>query len=459
MNEELQEKFDEILRLAEEGRYGRVREEMTELNPADIALLLSQVEEKHLSVAFRILPKELASEVFVYMEPEQQEQLIRSFSDTELSAVLEDLYLDDTVDLIEEMPASVVVRILQNASSADRRKINELLKYPEDSAGTLMTVEYVSLQKRLTVAEAFAKIRREGVDKETVYTCYVTEQRKLIGIVTVKDLLMARDDQPIAEIMDENVIAVEASEDKETVARMFSKYDFMALPVVDSEGRMLGIVTIDDAVDVIEDEATEDIEKMAAILPSDKTYLRTGVFETWRNRIPWLLLLMVSATFTGGIITSFESALNALPALIAFIPMLMDTGGNAGGQSSVTVIRALALGDIELRDALRVLFKEIRVGLICGVTLAAAGALKILLVDNLILRSSVSVGAMLVVCITLCCTVILSKIIGCLLPIGAKALGLDPAVMASPFITTIVDALSLMIYFGVATLMITSGIL
>ena len=449
--EELEMITQEILSLAEEGRYARLREALSELNPADIALILAEMSEKQLTVSFRLLPKELASEVFVYMEADIQETLIHSFSDSELSEVLEDLYLDDTVDLIEEMPASVVVRILRNTDAADRRRINELLKYPEDSAGSMMTLEYVSLQKEMTVRDAIKKIRRDGVNKETVYTCYVTEKRALIGIVTVKDLLLAGDDDLLEEIMEENVISVQSHEDRETVARMFSKYDFMALPVVDQDGRMLGIVTIDDAVDVMEEEATEDIEKMAAILPSDKPYLRTGIFETWRKRIPWLMLLMVSATFTGGIITSFEAALTMFPMLIAFIPMLMDTGGNAGGQASVTIIRALALGDVEPRDILRVLWKELRVGIICGVVLSIAGAVKILLIDNLLLRNNVSVQEMMVVCLTLMGTVMLAKLIGCMMPIGAKKLGLDPAVMASPFITTLVDALALTMYFRIAT--------
>ena len=449
--EELEMITQEILSLAEEGRYARLREALSELNPADIALILAEMSEKQLTVSFRLLPKELASEVFVYMEADIQETLIHSFSDSELSEVLEDLYLDDTVDLIEEMPASVVVRILRNTDAADRRRINELLKYPEDSAGSMMTLEYVSLQKEMTVRDAIKKILRDGVNKETVYTCYVTEKRALIGIVTVKDLLLAGDDDLLEEIMEENVISVQSHEDRETVARMFSKYDFMALPVVDQDGRMLGIVTIDDAVDVMEEEATEDIEKMAAILPSDKPYLRTGIFETWRKRIPWLMLLMVSATFTGGIITSFEAALTMFPMLIAFIPMLMDTGGNAGGQASVTIIRALALGDVEPRDILRVLWKELRVGIICGVVLSIAGAVKILLIDNLLLRNNVSVQEMMVVCLTLMGTVMLAKLIGCMMPIGAKKLGLDPAVMASPFITTLVDALALTMYFRIAT--------
>ena len=449
--EELEMITQEILSLAEEGRYARLREALSELNPADIALILAEMSEKQLTVSFRLLPKELASEVFVYMEADIQETLIHSFSDSELSEVLEDLYLDDTVDLIEEMPASVVVRILRNTDAADRRRINELLKYPEDSAGSMMTLEYVSLQKEMTVRDAIKKIRRDGVNKETVYTCYVTEKRALIGIVTVKDLLLAGDDDLLEEIMEENVISVQSHEDRETVARMFSKYDFMALPVVDQEGRMLGNVTIDDAVDVMEEEVTEDIEKMAAILPSDKPYLRTGIFETWRKRIPWLMLLMVSATFTGGIITSFEAALTMFPMLIAFIPMLMDTGGNAGGQASVTIIRALALGDVEPRDILRVLWKELRVGIICGVVLSIAGAVKILLIDNLLLRNNVSVQEMMVVCLTLMGTVMLAKLIGCMMPIGAKKLGLAPAVMASPFITTLVDALALTMYFRIAT--------
>lgn len=449
--EEKEMLLEEIISLVEQRKLGKVKEILSEMNEADIAPLFEELEEKDIPVIYRVLPKDLASEVFAYMESETQELLIRSFSDTELKQVISDLWLDDTVDIIEEMPANVVSRILKTASPSVRKQINELLKYPEDSAGSIMTVEYVSLNKDLTVAEAFKKIRREGVHKETVYTCYVTEKRQLIGTVSVRDLLIASEDEVISEIMETNVISVHVNEDIENVSRAFSKYDIMALPVVDNDDRIVGIITVDDIIDVIEEEATEDFEKMAAITPTDKPYLKTGVLSIWLTRIPWLLLLMVSATLTGGIITSFEGALTAFPALVAFIPMLMGTGGNAGGQASVTVIRGLAIGEVQLRDVFRVLWKEIRVSVLCGVVLSVVGFVKILLVDNLLLNAGVTMQEALVVSITLALTVFISKVIGCTLPILAKKLGLDPAVMASPFITTLVDVVSLIIYFVVAS--------
>lgn len=449
--EEKEMLLEEIISLVEQRKLGKVKEILSEMNEADIAPLFEELEEKDIPVIYRVLPKDLASEVFAYMESETQELLIRSFSDTELKQVINDLWLDDTVDIIEEMPANVVSRILKTASPSVRKQINELLKYPEDSAGSIMTVEYVSLNKDLTVAEAFKKIRREGVHKETVYTCYVTEKRQLIGTVSVRDLLIASEDEVISEIMETNVISVHVNEDIENVSRAFSKYDIMALPVVDNDDRIVGIITVDDIIDVIEEEATEDFEKMAAITPTDKPYLKTGVLSIWLTRIPWLLLLMVSATLTGGIITSFEGALTAFPALVAFIPMLMGTGGNAGGQASVTVIRGLAIGEVQLRDVFRVLWKEIRVSVLCGVVLSVVGFVKILLVDNLVLNAGVTMQEALVVSITLALTVFISKVIGCTLPILAKKLGLDPAVMASPFITTLVDVVSLIIYFVVAS--------
>lgn len=454
----MEEKIDltnQIFTLLNERRFVELRNLICEMNPADIAAVLDILDEKEMPLVYRILPKDLASEVFAYMESDTKELLIRSFSDLELKEVIDDLFLDDTVDMIEEMPANVVARILQAADPAVRKQINELLKYPEDSAGGIMTVEYVSLKKNLTVAEAFKKIRREGIDKETVYTCYVTENRMLIGTVSVKDLLVADDNSVVSDIMETNVISVDAYEDKELVAKAFSKYDALALPVVDKDGRLVGIVTIDDAMDVMEDEATEDIEKMAAMTPNDRPYLKTGVFSIWLKRIPWLLLLMVSATFTGSIISSFETALTAFPALVAFIPMLMDTGGNAGGQSSVTVIRGMAVGEIRMRDILKVVWKEARVAVLCGTVLSAAGFLKIILVDNALMHSGVTYAEMAVVCITLAVTVFCAKLVGCTLPILAKRLGLDPAVMASPFITTIIDAVSLVVYFTVATHMLS----
>ena len=390
------------------------------------------------------------------MEPDAQELLIRGFSDSELREVLDELYVDDAVDIVEEMPANVVRRILSQADPDMRKDINEILRYPENSAGSIMTTEYVSLRPGMTVEEAILRIRRTGVDKETIYTCYVTKNRTLIGLVSVKDLLLAQDDdETVDKIMETNVISVHTHTDQEEVARMFSKYNFLALPVVDTENRMVGIVTFDDAMDVMEDEATEDMEIMGGMTPSDKTYLRSSTFDLFKHRIPWLMLLMVSATFTGLIITHFESALAAQVALTAFIPMLMDTGGNSGSQSSVTVIRALSLGEIEFSDLPRVVWKEIRTAVLCGISLAAACFAKIMLVDRLMLgNEDVTCLVALVVCATMALTVLVAKVIGCALPMLAKKLGFDPAVMASPFITTIVDALSLLIYFGIASVLL-----
>ncbi len=449
--EQFEEIMAEVESLVEARRFVKLRELLVDMNPADIAAIISELKEKEVPLVYRILPKELASDVFAYMESETQELLIRSFSDVELKEVINDLWLDDTVDMIEEMPANVVARVLRAANQSTRQQINELLKYPEDSAGSIMTVEYVSLNKNLTVSEAFQKIRREGINKETVYTCYVTERRKLIGTVSVKDLLLANDDCIVSDIMEINVISVEAYDDKESVGQAFMKYDVIVLPVVDKDGRIVGIVTFDDAMDVIEEEATEDIEKMAAITPNDKPYLKTSVLSLWAKRIPWLMLLMVSATFTGAIINSFEGALAAFPSLIAFIPMLMGTGGNAGGQASATVIRGLAVGEIQLKDIFRVIWKEIRVAVLCGVVLAVTGFVKVIVIDNMLFDSNVTMGENIVLSITLVMTVFFSKIIGCSLPILAKCLKLDPAVMASPFITTLVDAISLIIYFIVAS--------
>ena len=390
------------------------------------------------------------------MEPDAQELLIRGFSDSELREVLDELYVDDAVDIVEEMPANVVRRILSQADPDMRKDINEILRYPENSAGSIMTTEYVSLRPGMTVEEAILRIRRTGVDKETIYTCYVTKNRTLIGLVSVKDLLLAQDDdETVDKIMETNVISVHTHTDQEEVARMFSKYNFLALPVVDTENRMVGIVTFDDAMDVMEDEATEDMEIMGGMTPSDKTYLRSSTFDLFKHRIPWLMLLMVSATFTGLIITHFESALAAQVALTAFIPMLMDTGGNSGSQSSVTVIRALSLGEIEFSDLPRVVWKEIRTAVLCGISLAAACFAKIMLVDRLMLgNEDVTCLVALVVCATMALTVLVAKVIGCVLPMLAKKVGFDPAVMASPFITTIVDALSLLIYFGIASVLL-----
>ena len=438
-----------LLQMLEEKKYSTLRDILVTMNPSDIAALFRELEERQIPLMFRLLPKEQAAETFVEMEPDAQELLIKSFSDNELKEIVDELYVDDAADLVEEMPANVVQRILKQADPEMRTRINQILRYPDNSAGSIMTTEYVSLRPSMTVEEAILRIRRQGVDKETIYTCYVTEGRKLIGLVTVKDLLLAQDDEtPIQEMMETNLISVNTHTDQEEVARMFSKYNFLALPVVDKENRMLGIVTFDDAMDVMVDEATEDMEIMSGMLPSEKTYLKSGVFELFKNRIPWLMLLMVSATFTGLIITAFEDALAAQVALTAFIPMLMGTGGNSGSQSSVTVIRSLSLGELKFRDIGIVLWKEIRTALLCGIALAVVCFVKIWLVDGLMMgNENITVQINLVVCLALAVTVIIAKVVGGLLPLGAKALKLDPAVMASPFITTIVDALSLLVYF------------
>ena len=448
-----------LRKLLAEKKYATLREILVTMNPADIAAIFDELEEDRLPLLYRLLPKELAADVFVEMDQEAQELLIRGFSDSELKEVLDELFVDDAVDIIEEMPATVVRRILSQADPEMRKSINEILRYPESSAGSIMTTEYISLRPQMTVAEAITRIRRTGIDKETIYTCYVTRDRTLIGVVTVKDLLLCDDDDRVIEdIMIDKVISVNTHDDQEEVAQMFSKYNFMALPVVDTENRLVGIVTFDDAMDVMEEEATEDIEKMAAIIPSEKPYMSMSPFEIWKNRIPWLMLLMVSATFTGIIISHFESALSKLVILTAFIPMLMDTAGNSGSQASVTIIRGLSLNEIEFKDILQIIWKEARVAVLCGISLAVACFGKILLVDYLILDSFAEVTMSSpfliigVICITLAITVLFAKIVGCSLPLFAKKLGFDPAVMASPFITTIVDALSLLVYFGIANI-------
>ena len=439
-----------LLKMLEDKKYASLRDILVTMNPSDVAALFDGLEEKQIPLMFRLLPKEEAAETFVEMEPEAQQLLIQGFSDNELREVLDELYVDDAADLVEEMPANVVKRILTQADPEMRSSINQILRYQENSAGALMTMEYVSLRPDMTVEEAILRIRRQGVDKETIYTCYVlAKDRTLQGIVTVKDLLLAEsDDTQIKEIMTTNVISVTTQDDQEEVAKMFSKYNFLALPVVDKENRMVGIVTFDDAMDVMEEEATEDMEIMAAMIPSEKSYLKSSPVELYKHRIPWLMLLMVSATFTGMIITSFESALALLPALTAFIPMLMDTGGNCGSQSSVTVIRALSLDELELSDVLTILWKEVRTAVLCGLTLAVLCFIKVLLVDRLLMgNTSISLPVDLVICLALGVTVVIAKIVGCTLPLLAKRLGFDPAVMATPFITTIVDALSLLVYF------------
>ena len=447
----MQERFEimekAIEKMAAEKKYATLRDILVTMNPADIAAIFTSMEEAHLPLLFRLLPKELAAETFVEMEPEEQEMLIRTFSDNELKEVVDELYADDAAALIEEMPANVVKRILKQADPEMRRSINQILRYPDNSAGSLMTTEYVSLRPHMTVEESILRIRRQGVDKETIYTCYVTKDRTLLGIITVKDLLLAEDDEMrVEELMLTNFISVTTHTDQEEVARMFSKYNFLALPVVDNENRMVGIVTFDDAMDVMEDEATEDMEKMGGMIPSEKTYLRSSAWELFRNRIPWLLLLMISATFTGMIITSFEGALTA--ALAAFIPMLMGTGGNSGSQSSVTIIRALSLDELEFSDIFRVIWKEIRTAVLCGLALAIVCFGKIWLVDRMLLGNyEITLSVNLVVCLALFVTVLAAKIVGAVLPMVAKLVRLDPAVMASPFITSIVDALSLLVYF------------
>ena len=440
---------DYIITLCEQKKYAAIRDIFSDMNPVDIAALLNDIPKERSALLFRLLPKELAAETFVEMDSDVQEHLIKSFSDTELKDVLDELYLDDTVDIIEEMPANVVKRILSSTDATTRSMINKILKYPEDSAGSIMTIEYVSLRKNMTVSDALTRIRRTGVDKETIYTCYVTDyNRKLLGLVTAKDLLLSEEDTEIIDIMETNYVYAHTHTDKEEVSQMFSKYDLLALPVVDDEERLVGIVTVDDALDVMEEEATEDIEKMAAIVHVDKPYLQTSVFETFKSRIPWLLLLMISATFTGMIITGYEDALSVSIVLSACIPMLMDTGGNCGGQASVTVIRALSLNDIEFRDIFKVIWKEFRVGILCGASLAIVNFVKMLILNGR--DPGCSVLMIIVISLALFCAVIIAKLVGCILPMLADKIGFDPAVMSSPFITTIVDALTLLIYFNLA---------
>ena len=435
--------------LVSEKKFTTLRDILVTMNPADIAYLFEDLPEQTLLLLFRLLPKELAAETFVEMDSDQQEMLIRGFSDKELKEVVNELFVDDAVDLIEEMPSNIVTRILRQADVQMRDEINQLLKYPEDTAGSIMTTEFVSFSSGMTAQEAIAKIRREGLDKETINTCYVTDgQNHLEGIVSIRKLILAEPQETVDEFMDTNVISVLTTEDQKEVASMFSKYNFLALPVVDGENRMVGIVTIDDALDVMEEETTEDFEKMAAITPSGKPYMKTSALELWKNRIPWLLILMVSATLTGTIISNFEDALSACVVLTAYIPMLMDTGGNSGSQSSSTIIRSLSLHELEFSDIFKVILKETSVSILCGVTLAVCNFAKLMLFDK------VSVLIAATVCVTLVLTVVVAKIAGGTLPMIAKKLGFDPAVMASPLITTIVDALSLMIYFKVATVLL-----
>ena len=438
--------MEEIKELLETKQYTRLRQKLIELYDADIAQVLEEIPEEDMIKVFRILPKDKAADVFAYLEVEHQQMIITSLSERDAANIVNNMMADDAADLFEEMPANVVRRILASASADTRRDINHLLRYPDSSAGSIMTVEFVDLKENLTVAQALERVRKVGRDSETINNLYVLDKsRTLLGILTLRGLLLADPDKTVGEIMETNVVSVNTLMDQEDVAKQFKKYDFTAMPVVDNENRLVGIITVDDIVDIMEEETTEDIEKMAAIVPSDKPYMKTSVFETWKKRIPWLLLLMVSATFTGSIMKNFEEALGAIPALSFFIPMLMDTGGNAGGQASVTVIRGLSLEEIAFKDFFKVCWKEMRVAFLCGVTLAACNFLKLLLFDK--------VGVMIafVVCITLIVAIFVAKLVGCSLPMVAKRLGFDPAVMASPFITTIVDALSLIVYFAVAT--------
>ena len=432
--------------LLDNKQYTTLRQMLSDMNEADIATLFEELDEAQQVKLFRILPKDMAADVFSYLNTDDQQFIITSLSDKDAAGIIDNLMADDATDLLEEMPANVVKRLLTLASPETRRDINHLLRYPEDSAGSIMTVEYVDLKENLTVEQAINRIRKVGLDSETINICYVLDsRRKLVGTVALRYLLLRDPDELIGDIMHENVISINTLMDQEEVARTFQKYDFTAMPVVDNESRLVGIITVDDVVDIMEKEATEDIEKMAAIVPTDKSYMRTGIWETYKKRIPWLMLLMISATFTGRIIASFENALSIYVALTMFIPMLMDTGGNAGGQASVTIIRGLSLDEIEFGDMFKVIFKEIRVAALCGVTLAICNFAKLLLFDK------VGISVALVVCFTLICVVIIAKVVGCTLPMFAKKLGFDPAVMASPFITTIVDAISLLIYFGIAT--------
>lgn len=437
--------LDSIKELLENKQYTSLRQALSEVNDADIAAVLENLDEEDRLKVFRILPKSMAADVFSYLELENQQMIITSLADKEAAGIINNLMADDATDLLEEMPANIVKKLLANASAEVRRDINHLLQYPEDSAGSIMTVEFLDLKEHLTVQEAIERIRKQGVDSETINICYVLDQsRMLIGTVALRYLLLSEPDAIIGEIMHENVISVNTLMDQEEVARQFQKYDFTAMPVVDNENRLVGIITVDDIVDILQEEATEDIEKMAAITPSDKPYLRTGVWETWKNRIPWLLLLMLSATFTGSIIASFEEALSSCVILTAYMPMLMGAGGNAGSQSSVAIIRSLSLNEVRFKDWLKVLWKESGVAILCGITLAIASFAKLMLFDQLTLAVA------LVVSVSLALTVLIAKIVGCMLPLLAKKIGFDPAVMASPFITTIVDALSLLIYFAIA---------
>ena len=445
-------------KLAEEKKFASLRDLMQTLYPADIAVILSDLPENLRPPIFRLLPKDLAADTFVEMDGDIKEDLIRAFSDTELKAVIDELYMDDAVDLIEEMPANMVRRILSQADADTRKSINEMLKFPDDSAGSVMTTEFVALFPNMTAADAIAEIRRTGIDKETINTCYIIDDKyHLLGTVTIRTLILANPSQTCESLMTADPISVTTQTDQETAVQTMSKYDITSLPVVDTENRMVGIITVDDALDIMEEEASEDIAKMAAITPSDRPYLKTGVFEIWKNRIPWLLLLMISGTFTGIVISRFEDALTLVSVLTAYIPMMMDTGGNSGSQASVTIIRGLSLGELEFRDILRVMWKEFRVSILCGLVLSAANFAKLMLFDRRFINPDITTPIALTICGAMLCTVIIAKLVGCTLPMLAKKARLDPAVMASPFITTIVDVLSLLVLFTLASTILHIG--
>ena len=453
---EFEKLIEQISTLYREKKYSQLKSILADVNPTDIAVLFDEFPNEQRILLFRLLPKEEAAETFVELDGETQEALIHAFSDTELREVIDELYLDDTVDIIEEMPATIVKRILRNTDAQTRKSINTLLKYPEDSAGSIMTPEFVDLKKDNTVEDAFKRIRRTGVDKETIYTCYVTDSsRHLIGVTTVKELLLHDYGDKIEEFMETNIIFVNTHDDKEIAANFLDKYNFLALPVVDMENRLVGIITVDDAIDVLQEENTEDIQKMHAIMPNEKPYLKTGIFETWKSRITWLLFLMISATFTSMILNAFEDKLSALIVLTSFVPMLTGTSGNSGGQASAVIIRALSLKEIDFKDISKVIWKEFRVGVLCGITLAAVNFVKIWFVDRILFgMSAITIQVDLVISLTLIIEIIFAKMVGCVFPILAKKMKLDPAVISSPFITTVMDALSLLIYFWLATMIL-----
>ena len=445
-------KVEELLNLASDKKYRELKTILVEMNEVDIASFIEKLDSEKTVVVFRMLPKELATEVFACLSVERQQHIITSITDNELRTIIDDLFVDDAVDMLEELPASIVKRVLQNSSPDTRKLINQFLNYPENSAGSVMTAEYVGLKKHMTVEEAFAYIRKYGVDKETIYTCYVMDDtRRLEGVVTVKDLLMSSYETVIGDIMDANVIKAYTTEDQERVVETFNEYGLLSLPVVDKENRLVGIITVDDVMYVMEQEATEDFEKMAAMLPSEKPYLKTGVFQLAKNRIPWLMILMLSSMVTGGILLQYESAFSVIPLLVTFIPMLMDTGGNSGSQASTMIIRGMAVGEVKPSDILQVMWKEIRVGVLCGACLALVNYVR------LIIQYPGQEMICLTVVISIFFTVIIAKTIGCVLPIAARVIHLDPAIMASPMITTIVDACSLMIYFQMACHLLDMG--